>query len=280
MPLSVRLHFGRAAVQIIAENAGVDLLHIKGDAVDPIVRPFARVGSDVDVMVHPSQVVAFDDSLRQNGWSIYSTFELGSPFQHAQTYHHPLWGYLDVHRLFPGIGLAPDDAFARLWRERSQLDFAGVSCPVPSIAAQSAILVLNAARAGAGASEDVQRLWTDSPRDRLSALEAEIDALDAHLACDAALGGLERHKGERDYALWRAVSRGGTRAEEWRGRLMAQPTLARKISIVVRAPMVNVEHLGHQLGHAPSRPEIMREFIARPLRGVRELVIQKKGKSR
>ena len=280
MPLSVRLHFGRAAVQTIANDSGIDLLHIKGDAVDPLVRPFASAGSDVDVMVRPNQVDALDRILRQNEWRIYSTFELGSPFGHAQTYHHPLWGYLDVHRLFPGINLPPADAFARLWEQRASLDFAGVTCPVPSIAAQSAILVLNAARAGNGASEDVRRLWTDASRDRLSSLEAEIDALDARLACDAALGGIERHKGEREYALWRAVSQGGTRAEEWWGRLIAQPTLSRRLNVIMRALLVNAEHLGHQLGHAPSPLEILREFFSRPLRGLRDYARHKKGMSR
>ena len=280
MPLSVRLHFGRAAVQTIANRSGIDLLHIKGDAVDPSVRPFASAGSDVDVMVRPDQVDTFDGVLRQNEWRIYSTFELGSPFGHAQTYHHPLWGYLDVHRLFPGINLPPADAFARLWEERSSLEFAGVSCPVPSTAAQAAILVLNAARAGAGESRDVRRLWTDASSDQLALLEAEIDALDARLACDAALGGLESHKGEREYALWRAVSQGGTRGEEWWGRLLAQPTLAGRLNIIVRAPLVNAEHLGHQLGHAPSALEILREFFARPLRGVREFAGHKRGMSR
>ena len=38
VPLEVRLHLGRAAVQTLAQTSGIELLHIKGDAVDPTVR--------------------------------------------------------------------------------------------------------------------------------------------------------------------------------------------------------------------------------------------------
>lgn len=279
VPLSVRLHFGRAAVQTIANRSGIDLLHIKGDAVDATVRPIAHVGSDIDVMVRPSQVDMLDRLLRQHDWRIYSTFEHGSPFGHAQTYHHALWGYLDVHRFFPGIHLPPARAFARLWQERESLDFGGVACPVPSVPAQSAILILNAARAS-GASEDVRRLWTDATADQLISVEAEIDALDARLAWDAALGNVERHRGERGYVLWRTVSRGGTRAEEWWGRIVGQPTISRRMAILLRAPLVNVEHLGLRLGHKPSARDVGREFFARPVRGAVEFVRHKREKSR
>jgi Uncharacterised nucleotidyltransferase len=270
VPLEVRLHLGRAAVQTIADASAIDLLHIKGDAVDPTVRPSRNAGSDIDVMVRPDQVDAMDRALRDHGWELYSTFELGSPFGHAQTYLHRLWGYIDLHRRFPGIRLAPADAFARMWRSRVSIDFAGVPCPVPDVAAQSAILLLNAARGRAGAAHDLHRLWTDaSPETRLM-IEAEVDALDARLAWDAAVGDLERHRHDREYRLWRVVSRGGTRAEEWWARVVAQPTLGGRLAVIARLPLVNVPHLGHRLGHQPTRREIVLEFFARPARGLRE----------
>ena len=39
VPLEVRMLLGRAAVQVIAADAGADLLHIKGNAVDKALRP-------------------------------------------------------------------------------------------------------------------------------------------------------------------------------------------------------------------------------------------------
>jgi hypothetical protein len=270
VPLEVRLHLGRAAVQTLADSAEIELLHIKGDAVDPQVRPSANPGSDIDVMVDPEQVDEMDRLLRDHGWQLYTTFENGSPFGHAQTYLHPLWGYTDLHRRFPGIRLDPVSAFARLWGARGSIEFAGVPCPVPSVPAQSAILLLNAARGRAGAAPDVRRLWTDASPDRRAAIEAETDALQARLAWDAAVGDLERHRGDREYLLWRAVSQGGTRADEWWGRVVAQPTMRGRVAVIARLLQVNREHLALRLGREPRRREVIAEFLARPLRGIRE----------
>lgn len=270
VPLAVRLHLGRAAVQTLADASGIDLLHIKGDAVDPAVRPTANTGSDIDILVRPDQVDAMDHALRDHGWRLYTTFANGSPFGHAQTYLHPLWGYLDLHRRFPGIRLDPAHAFARLWEARTSLDFGGIPCPVPSVPAQAAILILNAARGRAGAAHDLRWLWMDASTETRSAIESEIDALDARLAWDAAVGDIERHRGDREYRLWRAVSRGGTRAEEWWGRVLAQPTLRARAAMIARLPLVNLQHLAHRLGRAPTWRQIIVEFFARPLRGIRE----------
>ena len=114
VPLPVRLRFGHAAVQHLAGEIGVDLLHIKGAAVDPSLRPGGYAGSDVDVLVRPDHVARLDRAMRQHGWRLYSTFEYGSPFGHAQTYIHDAWGYTDLHRFFPGIRLEPEGAFLSL----------------------------------------------------------------------------------------------------------------------------------------------------------------------
>ena len=108
VPLSVRLRFGHAAVQHLADSLGVDLLHIKGAAVDPSLRPNGYAGTDVDVMVRPDQFSELDPALRAHGWRLYTTFTSGSPFGHAQTYTHDAWGYIDVHRFFPGRRHVPE----------------------------------------------------------------------------------------------------------------------------------------------------------------------------
>ena len=56
IPLGVRLRLGRAAIQTIADQSGADILHIKGDAVDPSLRPRSRVGTDIDVLVRPAHL--------------------------------------------------------------------------------------------------------------------------------------------------------------------------------------------------------------------------------
>ncbi len=271
VPLAVRLHLGRAAVQTIADASGVDLLHIKGDAVDATLRPGRQAGSDVDAMVRPGQIGVMDRALRRHSWTVYSTFRTGSPFGHAQTYRHEIWGYLDLHRSFPGIELDGERAFDRLWKGRGTIAFAGVDCAVPAMPAQATILLLNAARAGATRRNDLTAAWHDRAPAERAAIEREVRALDARLAFDAAFGRLDLHRGERGYPLWKAVTTGGGRVEEWWGRIRAARSLRDRAALVALAAQVNIDALAHRLGREPTRREVAAEFFKRPMRGVGEL---------
>lgn len=270
VPLSVRLRFGHAAVQYLADTVGVDLLHIKGAAVDPSLRPASSGGSDVDVLVRPEHVDRLDRALRQHGWRLFSTFEFGSPFGHAQTYLHDAWGYIDIHRYFPGIRLEPARAFERLWADRHEIEIAGVGCQVPSVPAQSLLLILNAARSSGGNGWDVPFAWGDAPEERRAEIMQLVGEFDAPVAFAASVGGLDAYRRERDYRLWKVVSRGGTRSEEWWARVRAAPSISEAVRIAARAPLVNVEHLAYRLGRRPSRREIAVEFVARPVRAAGE----------
>lgn len=270
VPLSVRLRFGHAAVQYLANEVGVDVLHIKGASVAPELRPMAAAGTDVDVIVRPEHVPQLDRALRTHGWRLYSTFEWGSPFGHAQTYLHDAWGYLDVHRFFPGIRAEPSRAFERFWVDQDVTTIAGVQCAVPAVPAQAALLVLNAARAPEAQQRDIRAAWQDASVERRADIEALVAELDARVAFAAAVGGLEQYRKERDYPLWRVVSRGGSRSGEWWARVRAAPTLAAALRVIVRAPLVNVDHLAHLLGRRPTRSEIVAEFFARPARAIGE----------
>ncbi|MRX43690.1 nucleotidyltransferase family protein [Agromyces kandeliae] len=270
VPLPVRLRFGHAAVQQVANTAGLDVLHIKGVAVDPELRPTGYAGSDVDVLVRPAHVAAIDRALRAGGWTLYSTFEHGSPFGHAQTYLHESWGYLDIHRYFPGIRLEPERAFELLWEDLHRIELAGTSCRVPSPAAQAVILVLNAARSAKGDRADVLTVWSDADDERREEITELVGRLHAEVAFAAAAGGLERFRDDREYPLWKVVSEGGSRAAEWWARIRAAPSARDRLRLVARAPRVNVEHLAHRLGRTPSRWDIAVEFLRRPLSGVGE----------
>ena len=270
VPLSVRLRFGHAAIQHLADEIGVDLLHIKGVAVAPELRPHSSRGSDVDVLVRPEHVRRLDRAMRARGWRLYSTFEYGSPFGHAQTYSHDVWGYVDLHRFFPGIRVAPGRAFSRLWSERDAVELAGVECPVPSLPAQALVLILNAARSVATNRQDIVVAWHDATDERRGEIEDLIAELDARVAFAAATGELERYRGEREYRLWKIVSEGGSRLEEWWARVRAAPTPAEAVRIMARAPLVNVDHLAHRLGRRPTKREIVLEFFSRTARAIGE----------
>lgn len=270
VPLQVRLRFGHAAVQQVAERFGVDLLHIKGAAVDPSLRPGGYAGSDVDVLVRPAHVDTLDRAMRSNGWTLYSTFQHGSPFGHAQTYVHEAWGYIDIHRYFPGIRLEPERAFEVFWTDRHRYEIAGIGCQVPSVPAQAVLLVLNAARSAKGARGDLVTVWAGADEGRRAEISRLVERLHAQVAFAAATGGLDRYRSDREYRLWKVVSGGGSRAAEWRARIAAAPSMRAGLGLALRATLVNIDHLEHRLGRSPTRVDIALEFLRRPIRGVGE----------
>lgn len=270
VPQGVTVRLGHAAVQRVADATGTRVLHIKGFAVDPDVVPH-RTGTDVDVLVDPAKVGVFLAALEATGWRRVIGFRAGSPFGHAAAFWHPYWGYVDVHRHFPGIGRPPREAFDILWEGHGQRDIASVACTVPGLAAQVLILVLNAARTMATSpSHDVQIALLGADDERRAEVAGLVESLDARVAFAAATGNLDDYRDDREYALWRAVSQGGTRLEEWRARIVAAPTWREAARIALFAPRVNVEHLSIVLHRPPTRWEIAREFVARPVRGLRE----------
>jgi hypothetical protein len=141
---------------------------------------------------------------------------------------------------------------------------------VPSVPAQAVLLVLNAARSRTTAKPDVRTAWRDADEDRRAAIDVLVAELDARVAFAAATGGLDRYRHERDYRLWKIVSEGGSRSAEWRARVRAAPDLRSALRVAARAPKVNVDHLAHRLGRAPTRGEIVAEFFRRPARALRE----------
>ncbi|UNK70138.1 nucleotidyltransferase family protein [Microbacterium sp. H1-D42] len=266
VPVSIRLRLARAAVQVIADDAGVRMLHIKGAATDPALHPTPRYGSDVDALVDPHRIPALHSALLTQGWRLYSTFRFGSSFEHAQTYAHDTWGYFDLHRRFPGIGLSDQQAFEQLWLDHTRRESAGIPFAAPSLDAQSVILVLNSARGKGG----LPRSWSELDDDAQARARSLVARLHAEVAFAAAEGDLERYRDRREYRLWKATSQGGPRVAEWWGRVIAQPNLPGRLRVVAQAPLVNTDRLARRLGHAPSRAEVVREFFARAGVGLRE----------
>ncbi|MCA1305480.1 nucleotidyltransferase family protein [Microbacterium esteraromaticum] len=266
VPASIRLRLARAAVQALAEEAGARMLHIKGDATDPSLRAVPRYGTDVDALVDPRRIRAMHDALLAHGWRVYSTFRFGSSFEHAQTYLHDTWGYFDLHRRFPGIGLADQHAFDLLWAQRSPRASAGRTYWAPGVDAQAMILVLNAAR-GKGGMPPVWHELDDDARARVRGL---VEELHADVAFAAASGDLDDYRDHREYLLWKVTSQGGPRVVEWWARVRAQPTIGGRLRVAVQAPLVNTDRLSRRLGHAPTRRQVIVEFFHRAARGFGE----------
>lgn len=279
MPMSAGIRLGSAALQALAEDHGVDLLHVKGPAVDTslmalettpdsvtgldVTRRRPRPSVDVDVLVRPAHVERLFAAMREHGWVMAYRFEDGSAFEHASTWLREGLASADVHRSFPGVGLRAEAAFDRLWSDRHETLIAGYPCLVPSVATQRLILILHAVRGGDVAGGDIQRCWTAaSPEQR-----AEVDALAAELRAEVALaagtGRLEQHRKTREYDLWRVLSTGETsRAALWRARVRAQPNVFAAVRTAVWLVAPKPGRLRTALGHEPTLRELSGAWLS------------------
>ncbi|MDP3953046.1 hypothetical protein [Microbacterium sp.] len=261
--LDIRIEFSRAAVEVIARRIGVRLLHVKGTTLDGTLRSRRRSGTDVDAMVDPLAIPKMHNALLHHGWTVYSSFLEGSPFGHAQTYHHPEWGYLDLHRRFPGIGLPDQDAFDVLWVARETHVAAGFACAIPSIDAQAVLFVLNAARDLDRLGCEALALWAGQGEEARIRRSRLVRMLRAEVAFGAGLGDLERYRHRREYLLWKTVSQGGGRLAEWWGRIKAAPTFGDALRTAAQAPRVNRAVLAHELGREPDSRDVFFAFLRR-----------------
>lgn len=175
VPVALRVHLAHATVQAVADACGAHLLHIKGPATDPSLRPESggvdeagaflhppRASTDADVLVRPDEVTRFVRALTEHGWRILASFRTGSAFEHAATLWHDELGFVDVHRHFPGIERDPWDAFDLMWRSRHSVQIAHRTCSVPSVEHQRLLLLLHAARTGGPTSPIAHALWGDA----------------------------------------------------------------------------------------------------------------------
>ncbi|NYF99041.1 glycosyltransferase family 4 protein [Janibacter cremeus] len=271
LPLAVRVRLGHAAAQHLAARHDLDVLHIKGDSLDERLVHEGRRASDADVLVRPAHLERFLAVCAGAGYRTTSRFATGSPFEHSTTLWHDLWGYLDVHRHYPGIGLSPAEAFDRLWSARVERAIAGVTCPTPDIPAQVGFLVLHAGRSlpDGQATADVSHAWDGAHVELRQAVRAWVGEFRADVAFAAGTGQLADLPPSSEKDLWLAVTREG-RLQEWRARIAAAPDLATRARLLARLPVVNTDHLATRLGHRPNRREIAREFLDRARRAVAE----------
>lgn len=268
-PIAARVHLAHAIVQKLAEDRGVDLLHLKGPAVLPGLRAEGRHSSDVDVLVRPSHLHLLVAALESVGWEQRTDFATGSVFAHAANWWHDDWGWIDVHTMWPGVGLDPEAAFDVLLRDRVWREIAHWGCPVPDRTAQRLVLVLHSARSrGSG---DVDRAWTAATPEEQAAVRALAVELDAVVALAAGIGELELHRDDPSYRLWRHFSEGGSRLDEWVARMVAARTLRARFELATSALRVNRDHLRMELGRPPTREDLRARQRVRVRRAVEEV---------
>lgn len=281
MALEVAVELTHAEVQAIAEDHGIDLLHIKGPALDASLRrawPDAqadatRKSMDADVLIRPTHVERFAAALREHGWRRLYNFADGSAFEHAATWFRSDLASLDVHRYFPGMEGDADAAFDLLWTTRQAMTIAGIECPVPNLDAQRLIVLIHAAR---GRSDrdlaDRARAWEtvgDGERDRIELL---AERLQATVALRAGTGRLETVRGARTYPLWWQLTKGDSSPPAlWWARVRSAPTWRSGARLGVRMILPNARRIEARLGRPPTRSELRAAYKHRLLYAYRIL---------
>lgn len=280
IPMQVRVRLAHAAVQAIADAAGVDILHVKGPAVDQTLLatqsitdaegvtrqdPVSRSSTDADVLVRPAHVPPLMAALTAHGWTIVTRFETGSAFEHAATLWHGELGYVDVHRRFPGLTIAADQAFDLLWAGRQIVPLAARSCAVPAVDDQRLILLLHAARGGGLRHPDVRRLWTDAAPSHREAMLTLASEFDAEVALAAATGRLADYADDPAAPLWRIFAEGGTpsRLDEWVARFRATRGVLPRARLIARSLLVNTDHLAMERDRPLTRAEVATAYLRR-----------------
>jgi Uncharacterised nucleotidyltransferase len=287
MPVSVGVQFAHASLQVLAEESGIDLLHIKGPAVDDALlqvdvghdpsavgwrETVARRSIDADVLVRPSQVSALFAVMHRHAWTTSYRFEDGSAFEHAATMAHPFLAPVDVHRRFPGIDLDAERAFDLLWADRHDVLIAGRPCPVPSVTGQRLVLIIHAARGGVPNHPDIRRSWVEATDEQRREVERLAEDLHAEVALAAGTGRLHEFEGAQGYDLWLALStRERSLPKVWLARVRAAPTPAAGARLAVHLLLPNRRRMSAALGRPPTARELARAYLARARQGAREL---------
>ena len=272
MPISARVHLAHALVQRLATGADVDLLHLKGPAMLPGLRPPGRHSSDVDVLVRPSHLARLITALESVGWEKRTDFATGSVFAHAANWWHDDWGWVDVHVSWPGVTIDPEPAFDVLAENAVAHQIAHVSCDVPARTGQLLVLVLHAARSHA--QGEVDYAWSRADEAEQARVRELAARLRASVALAAGLGELEDFRDDPTYALWHHLMHGGSRLDEWRARLAAAPTARARARLVSDAFRVNRDHLRMELGRPPTRRDLRQRQLLRLRRAAREVTVR------
>ncbi|APF40457.1 nucleotidyltransferase family protein [Neomicrococcus aestuarii] len=264
LPLEVRVRMTHALIAVICRENGIDVLHIKGhSAPDGFYRP-NRTSSDADILVRPTQAKLLVSLLTANGWKTVTTFESGSIFQHATALWHTVWGYVDIHRSFPGISIHPDEAFQEFWSRRSSKSIAQQQCNVPDSVDHALLIAIHAARDPSRGNSDVEylKLRLEDEWQKVVARSTEMRA-ETPFAIATQRTLPANVESSRDFLLWRALANGDDRLALLQGRLAAANGMFPKAKILASIFIANRDHLHMQLQRPPRWSDYVLEFKSR-----------------
>jgi len=269
IPVTLRVHLAHATLQAIAEECGADVLHIKGPAVDPSLRPEGRASVDADVLVRPAHLKRFLEGLRRRGWHEVLGLPSGGLVEHSANWYHGELGQVDVHVRFPGIQIEPGRAFDRLWEGRGSQNIAGRASQVPNAEAQRLILLLHAARNLESRAADIRVAWTDASETERDSMRSLAGELKADVALGAATGRLEEYRDAAEYELWRLLANGEVQTRVLAGMsasTRAAPAGAKWVRLRTVRHMLHLvrdkpRRLAAQLRREPTRAEVINGYL-------------------
>lgn len=263
VPLKGRIMLSHAHLQRLAEQAGVDILHVKGYIFGQDTYPETRNSTDVDILVRPHHVDLFVETVIGAGWELLTTFETGSDYHHAMTIYHPTWGLADIHREFPGLGNDTVLTFNKLWQQRRVKTIAHYPCLTTSMVDSRVIVYVHAARSTLQLKPDVEFLNQHLSEKEKSEVRIRVIELDAEVAYAAATGTIDDYSDRAEYLLWKTASEKSSDITRWYARVKVAPTPYAKLKTISDIFKVNRDHLAMELGHKPSRRELRERFISR-----------------
>lgn len=204
VPVQLRVHLAHAVVQGIADEAGLDILHIKGPAAAAVRGD--RRSTDADVLVRPDQADRFLEALIAHGWGEVTRLVSGGLIEHSTNWYHPQLGQLDVHVRFPGIRISPSEAFQTMWQKHDEAQIAHRSCPVPSPTHHRLLLLMHAARNLRARDDEVEKVWSGLSAEEREEVWEIARSLRGEVALAAAAGGLDEFRTRPEYTFWAMAS--------------------------------------------------------------------------
>lgn len=266
LPVRLRVYLAHATVQAIADEAGADVLHIKGPAADPALRPEPRTSADADVIVRPSHLRRLLRGLKRHGWVKVTSLRSGGLVEHSTNWYHAQLGQLDVHVRFPGIQIEGERAFDELWREGTFKEIAHRPCRVPASSAQRLLLLLHAPRNFKRCAADIRVAWEEATEAQRSSVESLARSMRADVGLAAATGRLEDFRDRPEHPLWNNfVDRSADDVELWRFFVKGAPDGIRcagwySVRYVLSVIVFNPKRLRRQLGRPPTVREIAQGY--------------------
>lgn len=279
IPVGLRVHLAHAALQATADECGVDVLHIKGPAVDPALRLNRRQSVDADVLVRPADLKRYLGALRRFGWQEVTRLTSGGVVEHSVNWYHPELGQADIHVRFPGIQIESGRAFDRLCHNRRIEAIAHWGCHVPSAEAQRLIQLLHAARNMEGRAAEIESAWTIASGAERTITENLARELHAEVALGAATGRLAEYRDYREHDLWHFYSAGQPKTEAG----VYFPALVKSAPAGLRFVRVRIAHyllrvargksrrMADHLERKPTLCEMVKAHLQMLRRGAREL---------